>query len=55
MYFPALVFLDEENNFKFIDYNDNSIYPISDIYRVLFDSKEKLREFLNEIIKEHED
>jgi hypothetical protein len=47
-FFPGIVFLSD-NKFKVLCYEDNTIYPIKEIYRTLFSDKESFIGFINRI------
>ena len=53
-YLPGIVFLNKENNFMFLNYRDNIIYPISEIYRSNAKNEDEFRKFINGFIERRE-
>lgn len=51
-FIPGIVFLSGEENFQFLNYSDNKIYPVKELYRTLFDNEEHFRQYLNKLVKE---
>ncbi len=54
IYLPGIVFLNKENSFMFLNYDDNTIYPISEIYKTYTKNKDEFRKFINGFIERRE-
>ncbi|MEN8118095.1 MAG: hypothetical protein ABFS16_14015 [Bacteroidota bacterium] len=51
-FIPGIVYLNDEGNFQFLNYSDNQIYPVKELYRTLFDNEELFRQYINKFVKE---
>ena len=50
-YTPGIIFLNNKKDFMFLNYNDNGIYPISEIYRALFNNENEFRQYINRFVE----